>query len=281
VNTVAPSISGQATVGQVLSAATGTWTGTPAPSFGYQWKDCDTNGLNCAPIIAATASSYTVGSSDVGFTLMVVVTGTNPSGSTAASSAPTSVAAWLAPVTPILDTFNRANGAAGSNWSLIAPTGFAAMNVSGQTAVDSSTTKFAWNFWNAASFGPNVEAYCTISTAGADTFRIGARVTGGTASYTGYFASITGTGAWSIIRIDAGAPTTLASGVTQTLAAGDKIAIRIIGSRVTALHYTTAAQWSQVLSYDTAADTVKYTGAGRIATEFRAGAIDDFGGGSL
>jgi hypothetical protein len=36
-----------------------------------------------------------------------------------------------------------------------------------------------------------------------------------------------------------------------------------------------------VLSYDTAADTVKYTGAGRIATEFRAGAIDDFGGGSL
>jgi hypothetical protein len=185
-------------------------------------------------------------------------------------------------VTPILDTFNRANGAAGSNWSLIAPTGFAAMNVSGQTAVDSSTTKFAWSYWNVASFGPNVEAYCTVSTAAADTIRIGARVTGGTSTYSGYFVSISGTGAWSIIRVDSGgAPTTLASGVTQTVASGDKIAIRIIGSRVTALHYTPAAQWWPVLSYDTASDTVKYTGAGRIALEFRAGAIDDFGGGTL
>ena len=213
---------------------------------------------------------------------MVVVTGTNPSGSSSAASAATTVVGWLAPVTPILDAFNRANGAAGSNWSLIAPSGFGAMNVSGQAAVDSSTTKFAWNYWNAASFGPNVEAYCTISTAGADTFRIGARVTGGTASHSGYYVSITATGAWSIIRVDNGAsPTTLASGVTQTLAAGDKIAIRIVGSRVTALHFSLAAQWAQVLSYDTAGDAVKYTGAGRLAVEFRAGAIDDFGGGTL
>ena len=91
VNTVAPAVSGQAVVGQVLSASDGTWTGTPAPSFGYQWQDCDSNGLNCAPIGGATASSYTVAAGDVGSTLVIVVTGTNTSGSSSASSAATAV----------------------------------------------------------------------------------------------------------------------------------------------------------------------------------------------
>jgi hypothetical protein len=209
------------------------------------------------------------------------VTGTNASGSSSASSAPTSVVLWLAPVTPILDAFNRANGAAGSNWSLIAPSGFATMNVSGQTVVDSSTTKFAWNYWNGANFGPDVEAYCTIATAPTDTVRIGARVTGGVAAHSGYYVSISATGTWSLIRIDNGSSTALANGPTQTLAAGDKIAIRIVGSRITALHYTAGAQWAQVMTYDTASDLTKYVGAGRVALEFRTGAIDDFGGGSL
>ena len=50
---------------------------------------------------------------------------------------------------------------------------------------------------------------------------------------------ITATGVWSILRIDDGAsPTTLATGPTQTLASGDKVAIRIVGTVVTALHFS-------------------------------------------
>jgi hypothetical protein len=154
------------------------------------------------------------------------------------------------------------------------------MNVSANTAVDSSTSLYAWNYWNAASFGPDVEAYATIATYAGDTIRIGARVTPGT-SYSGYFVSITPTGAWSIIRVDnGGSPVTLASGVTQTLASGDKIGIRIVGSVVTALHYTSSG-WTQVLSYNTSSDAVRYTSPGRLAIEFRAGALDDFGGGTI
>ena len=110
----------------------------------------------------------------------------------------------VGPTTPVLDSFNRANGPAGSNWSLIkAGTAFAAMNVSGNAATDASATAYAWNYWNPASFGPDTEAYATVASYGSDTIRIGARVTLGT-GYSGYFVSITAAGAWSIVRFDNG-----------------------------------------------------------------------------
>jgi hypothetical protein len=183
------------------------------------------------------------------------------------------------PTTPVLDNFNRANGGAGSKWSVIRSGYFAPMNVSSNTAVDSSSSIYAWNYWNAATYGPDVEAYATVANyTGTDAIRIGARVTPGT-GYSGYFVSVTGAGAWSIIRVDNGVVVNppLASGVTQTLASGDKIGIRVAGSVVTALHYTPTAGWTQVLS----ANDTRYTSAGRIALEFRAGAMDDFGGGTI
>jgi len=279
VNTQLPSVSGTVAVGQQLQASPGSWTGTPAPTFAYQWQDCDSGGNNCSPIQGATASSYTIQATDAGSTLKVVVTGSNSAGSSQATSAPTSLVA-KPPTSPVLDNFNRANGGAGSKWTVIKSTGFALMNVSGNTAVDSSTTNYAWNYWNAASFGPDVEAYITVASYAGDTIRVGARVTPGT-TYSGYFVSVSPTGGWSIIRIDnGGSPVTLASGVTQTVASGDKIGIRIVGSVVTALHYTSTG-WTQALSYNTNSDSVRYTSAGRVAIEFRAGAFDDFGAGTI
>ena len=109
----------------------------------------------------------------------------------------------------------------------------------------------------------------TVTAPGSDVIRIGARVTSaGTTSHSGYYVAISGTGGWSILRIDAGASTTLITGPTQTLAAGDKIAIRIVGSVITALHFS-AGNWQQVTSYDTAADSTKYTAAGSLALEFK------------
>ena len=80
VNTGSPTISGAATVGNGLSASTGTWTGG-ARSFSYQWQRCDNGGGSCAAIADATAKAYNVQTADAGNTLRVVVTATNLSGS--------------------------------------------------------------------------------------------------------------------------------------------------------------------------------------------------------
>ncbi len=85
-NSSPPAISGTATEGQLLTATTGAWTGSPT-SYAYQWQDCDAAGANCTNVSGAQATGYTLQTSDVGHTLRVVVTATNSGGSTPASSA--------------------------------------------------------------------------------------------------------------------------------------------------------------------------------------------------
>jgi len=84
-------LSGAPTVGQVLNSSQGTWTNSPT-SFSYQWFDCNSGGSSCsavAPGTGGTTSTYLVQSSDVGFTLEVVVTASNGSGSATSTSAHT------------------------------------------------------------------------------------------------------------------------------------------------------------------------------------------------
>lgn len=82
-NTVAPSITGTAQVGQTLTAADGTWTGREAPSIRYQWSAGGT------AISGATAKTYVPVVGDVGKTITVTVTGVNWKGSASATSAAT------------------------------------------------------------------------------------------------------------------------------------------------------------------------------------------------
>ncbi|UKF28143.1 carboxypeptidase regulatory-like domain-containing protein [Clavibacter nebraskensis] len=61
-----PTISGSASVGGVLTAATGSWS--PAPAFTYQWT------VGTTAITGATGSTYTVGTADLGKTITVTIT---------------------------------------------------------------------------------------------------------------------------------------------------------------------------------------------------------------
>ena len=88
-NTGLPVITGNPQQGDALSTTNGTWSGGPT-SYGYQWQDCV--GATCSNIAGATSSTYTVQSSDVGSSLAVVVTATNPLGSVSASSFNTAAA---------------------------------------------------------------------------------------------------------------------------------------------------------------------------------------------
>ncbi len=103
-NTAEPTISGSPAQGQTLTAAPGTWTGTPAPTFAYQWLRCPpsggaSDGSDCASIDGATTTSYVVAAGDVGFRLRVKVTGSNADGvgSPAVSNATASVTTQAGP----------------------------------------------------------------------------------------------------------------------------------------------------------------------------------------
>jgi hypothetical protein len=89
-STTAPAISGSAIQGQTISTSTGSWTSNPT-SYTYTWQDCDHSGSGCTNITGAAASSYVLGSSDVGHTIRAVVTAENAGGSGSASSSPTAV----------------------------------------------------------------------------------------------------------------------------------------------------------------------------------------------
>jgi len=78
VNSTLPVISGTTTIGSVLTTTNGTWTNSPT-SFAYQWKRGATN-------IGTNASTYTLVIADSTAAITCVVTATNASGSTPATS---------------------------------------------------------------------------------------------------------------------------------------------------------------------------------------------------
>jgi len=96
-NTARPTISGEARVGQELSASEGTWTGNPT-SFAFQWQRCDVDTLTCANVIGATGRSYGVRLADLGFRLRVEVTARTDNRSGTATSSATAI---VVPTTPI------------------------------------------------------------------------------------------------------------------------------------------------------------------------------------
>ena len=84
VATVAPAITGQLQQGKQLTVSTGTWTGSGAVSYAYQWYRCDEAGAHCNSIHGATKATYTLVAKDVGETIGLTVNASDASGKAAA-----------------------------------------------------------------------------------------------------------------------------------------------------------------------------------------------------
>jgi hypothetical protein len=84
VNTALPVISGLLEVGKMLRVTNGSWSGTTPMSFKYQWQLCLLG--SCTNISGATSETLTLLGIDVGDTLDAVVTATNVTGSSSATS---------------------------------------------------------------------------------------------------------------------------------------------------------------------------------------------------
>ncbi|MGH8326806.1 MAG: hypothetical protein ACRET2_08605, partial [Steroidobacteraceae bacterium] len=83
-------------MGQQLTSTTGGWSGLPI-AYAYQWQDCDGAGDNCASVLAAIDSRYTVSAADVGHTVRVIVTALTAGGVQSASSVATAVVSATPP----------------------------------------------------------------------------------------------------------------------------------------------------------------------------------------
>lgn len=95
--TAPPTISGVFQAGQALTEQHGSWSNAPS-AFAYQWMRCDVAGANCVPIAGATDPTYALGSDDVGATLRVQESATNPGGSSTPSDSDATPAVAPAPV---------------------------------------------------------------------------------------------------------------------------------------------------------------------------------------
>ena len=97
VNTAAPTVTGQAKVGETLTGGRGTWTGTYL-EFSESWQRCDAAGATCLTIDGSFGEdSYTLTADDLGKTLRFAVTARNVAGRVSAVSAPVAVMSLEAP----------------------------------------------------------------------------------------------------------------------------------------------------------------------------------------
>ena len=85
----APTLSGGARTGDMLTAEHGTWQGDPAISFTYRWLRCDSAGMSCEEVAEAEGSSYELTGADTGNTIRVRVEASNSKGEAQANSEPT------------------------------------------------------------------------------------------------------------------------------------------------------------------------------------------------
>ncbi len=86
VNTMLPAVNGTPTAGQVLTATTGVWTGSPA-TYTYVWDRCSSSAPSSCGSTGTAGSTYPLTAADVGKYITAVVNAQN-SAATVSATAP-------------------------------------------------------------------------------------------------------------------------------------------------------------------------------------------------
>ncbi len=85
-NLFLPTVEGNLTPGEVMTAQIGTWASSESISYTYQWQKCDEEGEECTDIAGAISSTFKLIEGDINYTLRVIVTGENSLGVVSATS---------------------------------------------------------------------------------------------------------------------------------------------------------------------------------------------------
>ncbi|HSS80940.1 MAG TPA: PQQ-dependent sugar dehydrogenase [Gaiellaceae bacterium] len=80
-STQAPTLSGTAAEGRLLTAHTGSWSGGTPIGFSFQWLRCNRHASRCSVVEGATGRTFRLGGAEVGGRVEARVTATNSVGS--------------------------------------------------------------------------------------------------------------------------------------------------------------------------------------------------------
>jgi hypothetical protein len=166
-NTVAPAVTGTAVTGQTLTTSTGTWTGSPAPTYAYVWKRAG------SAISGATASTYVLLVADEGLSVKCSVTATNASGAASADS--NAVTPTAAPTAPANTVAPAVTGTATVGQTLACSTGT-------WTGTPTITYAYQWKRAGSAISGATSSTYALVAADASVAVKCTVTATNGTGS---------------------------------------------------------------------------------------------------
>lgn len=189
------------------------------------------------------------------------------------------------PTTSILDSFTRGDEDPVANFSsAFGGAGDVFRLVSNAINADSLLNGIATGYWDAGTFGPDMEAWVTVATKGAngEYASVFARMLNPgfptTDLYDVRATTDAGTDIWTINRVDNAVGTPLGSTFTQEVSNGDGIGIRCIKDRISAW-YRSGGVWTKLAERtDGTYSAAGYAGVGVNNTTVY---FDDFGGGTF
>lgn len=190
------------------------------------------------------------------------------------------------PTTSVLDTFNRTAenplSQAGA-WTNRIVLGDNDLRTDGTGCILGTAGGAFGSAFRAATFGPDSEAYWTVSTLPASTEVTEAWIRisgGGSSSPSGYFVDTAqaATDTWTLWKSVSGTQTQLGASASQNLAAGESQGCEAISTAI-AGYRKSGGSWSQVLSRTDSA----VSGSGNIGGVIQqtTAITDDFGGGTV
>lgn len=140
-------------------------------------------------------------------------------------------------------------------------------------------------YWNAATFGADTEAYVTIATVGVagEAVEVMLRIQSpNSAGLDGYFLHVqkdASTDIFQLWEVLNNAQTQLGSTANQEFSSGDSVGIEAIGTTITGYYKASAGSWTSVLSAtDSTTNTTGNIGVIVNGTTYR---VDNFGGGTV
>lgn len=174
-------------------------------------------------------------------------------------------------MTSASDTFQRANGGLGANWTAWSWSGAVPAQIASLAATGGSGTT-SGDYWSASSFTPNQVAQVTVG------------VVPPSGSWTGVTVRQTGTGTgylglwfqgqfFLFNENGTGGPPQIGSAVSGTLSPGDTIAISAIGTTITVLHNGTAVITATDSTYASGNPGIAFFGTGQSVTAWQASDI--------